>query len=92
MLQGYGGGDEANMLKRHLHGTSAKVGVGANRAATAATLLERYGYINFCSSTCSGRSFSNKKTGTDSCSEKIGVAILDDGMQVVKCSSFITEN
>ncbi|KAL3508472.1 hypothetical protein ACH5RR_027873 [Cinchona calisaya] len=81
LTRGYGGADEAKMLQRHLLGTSAKVGVGANRAATAATILERYGCINLCGSTCSGRPFFSKETQTASYSDKIGVAILDDGMQ-----------
>lgn len=46
------------MLQRHFHGTSARVGVGANRAATAASFLKQHD------------------------SNTIGVAILDDGMQV----------
>ncbi|XP_027172404.1 probable tetraacyldisaccharide 4'-kinase, mitochondrial isoform X2 [Coffea eugenioides] len=82
LTRGYGGGDEAKMLQRHLQGTSAKVGVGANRAATAASFLERHGYLNFSDSTCSTKAFLSKKARTDSFSDKIGVAILDDGMQL----------
>ena len=36
LSRGYAGGDEAKMLHRRLVGRSAKIGMGANRAATAA--------------------------------------------------------
>ncbi|KAA8526990.1 hypothetical protein F0562_008781 [Nyssa sinensis] len=81
LTRGYGGGDEAKMLQRHLFGTSAKIGVGANRAATAACFLERYGYIDPHHGTCFERLGSDPKMGTHLNSDKIGVAILDDGMQ-----------
>ncbi|CAM8990697.1 unnamed protein product [Rhodiola kirilowii] len=35
LTRGYAGGDEAIMPRRHLEGTYAKIGVGANRAETA---------------------------------------------------------
>ncbi|XP_010466239.1 PREDICTED: probable tetraacyldisaccharide 4'-kinase, mitochondrial [Camelina sativa] len=41
LTRGYGGGDEAKMLKRHLRGVPAKIGIGANRAATAAWFFEK---------------------------------------------------
>ncbi|MCH96838.1 putative tetraacyldisaccharide 4'-kinase mitochondrial-like, partial [Trifolium medium] len=43
---GYGGGDEVNMLQRHLLGTPTKIGVGPNRAAVASHLINKYGYID----------------------------------------------
>ncbi|KAF2314207.1 hypothetical protein GH714_024075 [Hevea brasiliensis] len=46
LTRGYAGGDEARMLTRHLLGTPAKIGMGANRAATAACFLKQYGYID----------------------------------------------
>ena len=77
--QGYAGGDEPKMLRRRLSDTSAKIGVGANRAAVAFSMLREYGYIHrsktfYAESKPS--STSNPESG------KIGVAILDDGMQV----------
>ncbi|KAL6999272.1 tetraacyldisaccharide 4'-kinase, partial [Sarracenia purpurea var. burkii] len=73
LTRGYAGGDEAKMLQSHLLGTSAKIGVGANRAATAACFLERYGYMN--------PHISDQKTRSHPELGKIGAAILDDGMQ-----------
>lgn len=66
----------------HLLGTSAKIGVGANRAATATSFLERYGYMDPCIGSCFKGQRSNQKMGSNSESDKIGAAILDDGMQV----------
>ncbi|PSS06128.1 Tetraacyldisaccharide 4'-kinase precursor [Actinidia chinensis var. chinensis] len=81
LTRGYAGGDEAKMLQRHLLGTSAKVGVGANRAAIAAGFLERYGYMDPHIGSCFGRHCSDQKRGRNSELDKIGAAILDDGMQ-----------
>ncbi|XP_058094865.1 probable tetraacyldisaccharide 4'-kinase, mitochondrial isoform X3 [Magnolia sinica] len=80
LTRGYAGGDEAKMLQRHLLSTSAKIGVGANRAGTAAWFLEKYGYIDQFS-TCFEKHCPGQKS---SCSEvgKIGAVILDDGMQI----------
>ncbi|GJN10576.1 hypothetical protein PR202_ga28681 [Eleusine coracana subsp. coracana] len=69
VVQGYAGGDEFRMLRRRLSDTSAKIGVGAKRAAVASSMLQKYGYIPH-SAACN-----NLESG------KIGVAILDDGMQ-----------
>ncbi|KAK6154435.1 hypothetical protein DH2020_008683 [Rehmannia glutinosa] len=74
LTRGCGGADEAKMLERQLQGTSAKIGVGANRVATAATFLERYGYVIFGGVF---DKFLSEKTNSD----RIGAAILDDGMQ-----------
>ncbi|GJT67228.1 probable tetraacyldisaccharide 4'-kinase, mitochondrial isoform X1 [Tanacetum coccineum] len=45
LTRGYGGADEARMLQRHFIGTSVKIGVGANRAVTAASFLHKHGFI-----------------------------------------------
>lgn len=81
--QGYAGGDEARMLQRHLLKRPAKIGVGANRAATAASFFEKYGYIDPCSCKSSERTCTDQKVGSHLKSEKIGAVILDDGMQVI---------
>ncbi|KAG5597887.1 hypothetical protein H5410_039119, partial [Solanum commersonii] len=83
LTRGYGGADEAKMFQRHLAGTPVKIGVGANRANTAACFLKRYGRISLCKHGDSDfeKHFSNNKQGNCSYSDQIGVAILDDGMQ-----------
>ncbi|XP_031474832.1 probable tetraacyldisaccharide 4'-kinase, mitochondrial isoform X2 [Nymphaea colorata] len=75
LTRGYGGGDEANMLQRHLVGTHAKIGIGANRVATASSFLSRYGYVNKFSAPCRRQKDNIDHGG------KIGAVILDDGMQ-----------
>lgn len=66
------------MLHRHFLGRPVKIGVGAKRAAVAASFFERYGYVEPSSSKlCHGQ-----KVGSHLSSEKIGTVILDDGMQV----------
>lgn len=82
-MQGYGGADEAKMLQRQLFRTSAKIGVGANRAGIGAVLLEKYGYIDFHSNTSPASNFSDSKARSDHFGHKIGAVILDDGMQVL---------
>ncbi|KAK7342248.1 hypothetical protein VNO80_25193 [Phaseolus coccineus] len=76
--QGYGDGDEVNMLRRHLLGTPAKFGVGANRAAVASHFIKKYGCIDICKS-----SWHEKKLKVQDSldSEKIGVVVLDDVTQ-----------
>ncbi|KAK2990030.1 hypothetical protein RJ640_004708 [Escallonia rubra] len=83
LTRGYGGADEARMLRRHLDGTSAKIGVGADRAATAACFIDRYGHINGLSVSSFERLCyeHDRDAGSHLDSDKIGVAILDDGMQ-----------
>uniref|UniRef100_A0A0A0K5E1 tetraacyldisaccharide 4'-kinase n=1 Tax=Cucumis sativus TaxID=3659 RepID=A0A0A0K5E1_CUCSA len=78
--RGYAGGDEAKMLRRHLAGSSVKVGVGADRRATAAWFFNKYGYVEFQSSTMAEK-YCLKQMGNLPKSEKIGAVILDDGMQ-----------
>ncbi|KAI7731023.1 hypothetical protein M8C21_017417 [Ambrosia artemisiifolia] len=77
LTRGYGGADEAKMLQRHFDGTSVKVGVGANRAATAASFLHRHEFINPLDIAC----FEEVVPKARVVSDKIGVVILDDGMQ-----------
>ncbi|XP_020554461.1 probable tetraacyldisaccharide 4'-kinase, mitochondrial isoform X2 [Sesamum indicum] len=79
LTRGYGGADEAKMLQRQLRGISVKIGVGANRVAIAARLLEQYGYVT--SPGGSQKQLSEEKTEILSKADMIGVAILDDGMQ-----------
>ncbi|KAJ6776449.1 TETRAACYLDISACCHARIDE 4'-KINASE [Salix koriyanagi] len=75
---GYAGGDEARMLTRHLRGKSVKIGVGANRAATAACFLKRHGYLDPRDYLVEGNWH---EQGSRINSRKIGVVVLDDGMQ-----------
>ncbi|ANM65110.1 Tetraacyldisaccharide 4'-kinase [Arabidopsis thaliana x Arabidopsis arenosa] len=79
LTRGYAGGDEVKMLERHLRGGPVKIGVGANRAATAALFLDKYG----CVDSSSLRSFFDlhERAQVWTISEKIGCIILDDGMQ-----------
>ncbi|XP_030553160.1 probable tetraacyldisaccharide 4'-kinase, mitochondrial [Rhodamnia argentea] len=91
LTRGYAGGDEARMLQRRLIGKSANVGVGTNRAATAAAFIEQYGYRDPRTRECLKGDSNDQKLGekagsygqirsNHSC-EEIGAAILDDGMQ-----------
>lgn len=77
-MQGYGGADEAKMLQRHFNGTSVKIGVGANRAATAASFLHKHGFVYPLDIVSFKKHIPERRIVSD----KIGVAILDDGMQV----------
>ncbi|KAM6553873.1 hypothetical protein CsatB_014635 [Cannabis sativa] len=79
LSRGYAGGDETKMLQRHLLGRPVRIGVGANRAATASSFFEKYGYVD--PSTVSERLWVGAKGPSHFGSEEIGVAILDDGMQ-----------
>uniref|UniRef100_A0A0E0LG26 tetraacyldisaccharide 4'-kinase n=1 Tax=Oryza punctata TaxID=4537 RepID=A0A0E0LG26_ORYPU len=45
LTRGYAGGDESRMLRRRLSDTSAKIGVGPNRAAVATSMLNKYAQI-----------------------------------------------
>ncbi|KAK9151725.1 hypothetical protein Syun_010034 [Stephania yunnanensis] len=80
LTRGYAGGDEVKMLERHHVGTSVKIGVGADRAATAACFFEIHGYMDYHSE-CSGRLCHDLELDASSNSNKIGIVILDDGMQ-----------
>nr|GMD53197.1 probable tetraacyldisaccharide 4'-kinase, mitochondrial isoform X2 [Ipomoea batatas] len=71
LTRGYGGADEVKMLERHLWETPVKIGVGANRAAIAASFFQRHGYMNP----------KDNSTRTNLCVDRIGAAVLDDGMQ-----------
>ncbi|XP_047946686.1 probable tetraacyldisaccharide 4'-kinase, mitochondrial isoform X2 [Salvia hispanica] len=79
LTRGYCGADEAKMLKRQLQGTCAKIGVGANRVATAVRFLDQYGFTS--SRAGFEQLFCGNKIEVQSSNNKIGVAILDDGMQ-----------
>ncbi|KAL3636763.1 hypothetical protein CASFOL_019062 [Castilleja foliolosa] len=79
LTRGYGGADEAKMLHRQLKGTSVKIGVGANRVATATTFIEQYGYM--CLNGTYDKLLAEDKMEIQSNYDQIGVAILDDGMQ-----------
>ncbi|XP_057963301.1 probable tetraacyldisaccharide 4'-kinase, mitochondrial isoform X3 [Malania oleifera] len=81
LTRGYACGDEANMLQRHLLGTSARIGVGANRFATAACFLERYGYVDPRNGVSFDRPCIDQEVELHLNSEKVGAVILDDGMQ-----------
>nr|XP_009413378.1 PREDICTED: probable tetraacyldisaccharide 4'-kinase, mitochondrial isoform X2 [Musa acuminata subsp. malaccensis] len=82
LTRGYASGDEAKMLERHLSGTSARIGVGANRTAVAASIFERHGYVKFENTLYSKKLSNPHEFGSASENGKVGVAILDDGMQV----------
>ncbi|KAL9319823.1 hypothetical protein ACSQ67_011662 [Phaseolus vulgaris] len=81
LSRGYGGGDEVNMLQRHLLGTPTKFGVGANRAAVASHFIKKYGYIDICKSSWHEKQYRELKVQDSLDSEKIGVVVLDDAMQ-----------
>ncbi|KAI3790446.1 hypothetical protein L2E82_03489 [Cichorium intybus] len=83
LTRGYGGVDEAKMLQRHFDGTSVKIAVGANRAAIAALFLHRYWFVKPLDIVCFKKQIPERRIVTD----KIGVAILDDGMQHITMSS-----
>lgn len=72
------------MLRRHLLGTPTKFGIGANRVAVASHLLEEYGYIDIRKSTSHEKLCINPKLQLYPDSEKIGVVVLDDAMQVLQ--------
>ncbi|GAB2230520.1 hypothetical protein Droror1_Dr00014790 [Drosera rotundifolia] len=83
LSRGYAGGDEVKMLWRHLRGTSAKIGVGADRVMTAHRSLDRYGHLDPCCSFWADNLLTNEKVDNHSDDGRIGVAILDDGMQIL---------
>lgn len=69
------------MLRRHLAGSLVKVGIGADRRATAAWYFNKYGYVGSRSSTLTEKRCLEQARNHPK-SEKIGAIILDDGMQV----------
>ncbi|CAL5202210.1 unnamed protein product [Lathyrus oleraceus] len=81
LSRGYGGGDEVNMLQRHLLGTSTKFGVGAKRAVVASHLIQKYGYIDIRKTSLYEKQNLNWKAHNSLDSEKIGIVVLDDAMQ-----------
>jgi tetraacyldisaccharide 4'-kinase len=70
------------MLTRHLRGKAVKIGVGANRAATAACFFKRHGYVDPRDYLVEGK-WHEQKEGSRIDSRKVGVVVLDDGMQVL---------
>ncbi|XP_011048310.1 PREDICTED: probable tetraacyldisaccharide 4'-kinase, mitochondrial isoform X4 [Populus euphratica] len=80
LTRGYAGGDEARMLARHLRGKAVKIGVGANRAVTAACLFKRHGYVDPRDYLVEGKWHEQKERSRIN-SRKVGVVVLDDGMQ-----------
>ncbi|XP_009123940.1 probable tetraacyldisaccharide 4'-kinase, mitochondrial isoform X2 [Brassica rapa] len=82
LTRGYAGGDEAKMLERHLQGGPTKIGVGPNRAATAASCFEKYGCANPSSiRTFFDRTLLHETAKVETFSQEIGAVVLDDGMQ-----------
>lgn len=84
LTRGYGGGDEARMLQRHLIDTSTKIGTGPNRSSIAALFFQRYGVMEFRSRGDWAEpnfQFKESKVTTNKIGDGIGVVILDDGMQ-----------
>ncbi|KAI4354512.1 hypothetical protein L6164_003365 [Bauhinia variegata] len=81
LSRGYQGGDEVNMLERHLSGTSAKFGVGANRVAVSGDFIQRYGYVDSRKNSWIEKPFLDGKVQSHFDSEKIGAVVLDDAMQ-----------
>jgi len=75
------------MLRRHLLGTPTKFGVGANRAAVASRFIKKYGYIDICKSSWHEKQNLELKVQDPLDSEKIGVVVLDDAMQVMQLFS-----
>ncbi|CAN8268945.1 unnamed protein product [Cochlearia groenlandica] len=83
LTRGYAGGDEAKMLERHLRDGPAKVGVGANRAATAASFFEKHGSASPSSviRTLFDQTLIHETPDSKTILSKIGYVVLDDGMQ-----------
>lgn len=74
------------MLTRHLLGTSSKIGIGANRAATATCFLKQYGYLDPKSFLFEGM-WVDQTVRSPLNFGKIGAVVLDDGMQVLNIQS-----
>ncbi|KAL3677475.1 hypothetical protein R1sor_027423 [Riccia sorocarpa] len=93
LTRGYAGGDEAQMLQMHLEGSCAKLGVGVNRVEIAHEILFKYGILSSQQRTEKAESLNveyddNSTKVWRSREGKIGVAIIDDGMQVVNALCF----
>ncbi|KAL2956546.1 hypothetical protein AAZX31_18G092300 [Glycine max] len=84
---GYGGGDEVNMLRRLLLGTPTKFGVGANGAGVASHFIQKYGCIDIDKSSWHEKQYLDQKVQDSLDSEKVGVVVLDDAMQVLQLFS-----
>jgi hypothetical protein len=70
------------MLQRRLADTTTKLGIGANRADVASSMLQKYGYVNPCDAFLREKLSSADNRMVNGTNAKIGVAIMDDGMQV----------
>ncbi|KAK1682271.1 hypothetical protein QYE76_043119 [Lolium multiflorum] len=81
LTRGYAGGDESKMLQRRLADTTTKLGIGANRADVGSSMLQKYGYVNPCEAFLGEKLLSAPSRVVNGAIAKIGVAILDDGMQ-----------
>ncbi|KAL8166949.1 hypothetical protein V2J09_008448 [Rumex salicifolius] len=81
LSRGYAGGDEVKMLQRHFLGTRAYIGVGANRAEVASSFLLKSGCIEPSIMISFERHSRGEKVGSLCDSQKVGLVILDDGMQ-----------
>ncbi|XP_057724164.1 probable tetraacyldisaccharide 4'-kinase, mitochondrial [Arachis stenosperma] len=81
LSRGYAGGDEVNMLRRHLLWTPTKFGVGANRAAVASQFIQRYGYVDTRESSWYRKQQLGHELNISVDSENIGAVVLDDAMQ-----------
>lgn len=78
------------MLQRHLLEKSVRIGVGANRAATAVSFIEKYGCFDPRTTVCCKSGSPDRSFISHSQTEGIGAIIMDDGMQVGKCFSLIS--
>ncbi|CAK8565604.1 unnamed protein product [Lathyrus sativus] len=81
LSRGYGGGDEVNMLQRHLLGTSTKLVLAQIELTVASHLIQKYGYTDIRKSSLHEKQNLNQKAHNSLDSEKIGTVVLDDAMQ-----------
>lgn len=70
------------LLQMHLQDTPTRFGIGSNRAKVALSILQQSVGRRTCNGLDSVTTQKPKKHMWKSCEETIGVAILDDGMQV----------
>ncbi|KEH16537.1 tetraacyldisaccharide 4-kinase-like protein, putative [Medicago truncatula] len=70
MENGYGGGDEVTMLRRHLRETLTKFGVGVNRAVVASQSIQKYSYIDIRKSSVYEKQNLDRKARSSLDSEK----------------------
>lgn len=75
------------MLRRLLLGTPTKFGVGANGAGVASHFIQKYGCIDIDKSSWHEKQYLDQKVQDSLDSEKVGVVVLDDAMQVLQLFS-----